>query len=81
MFLITFSDGNGRAELEENKSNGILVCDDGDHLELIPTVMALFVQAIFISGKDLKKKNNQIFREGGWVSTGPVFRFFFLLFF
>ena len=57
MFLITFSDGNGRAELEENKSNGILVCDDGDHLELIPTVMALFVQAIFISGKDLKKKN------------------------
>ena len=31
MFLIIFSEENGRAEVEENNSSGTLVCDDDAH--------------------------------------------------
>ena len=31
VFLITFSEGNGRAQVEENNSNHTFVCDDDAH--------------------------------------------------
>ena len=35
MFLITFSEGNGRAELEKNTSNDAFVCDDEAHIVVL----------------------------------------------
>ena len=42
MFLITFSEGNGRAEVEENSSNGTFVCDDDAHKVVLCTRSPLF---------------------------------------
>ena len=37
VFLITFSEGNGRAQVEENNSNHTLVCDDDAHKVVLCT--------------------------------------------
>ena len=37
MFLITFSEGNGRAEVNEDNSNDTLVCDDDAHKVVVCT--------------------------------------------
>ena len=42
MFLITFSEGNGRAEVEENSSNGTFVCDDDAHKVVLCTRSPFF---------------------------------------
>ena len=42
MFLITFSEGNGRAELEKNTFNDALVCDDEAHIVVLCTRSPFF---------------------------------------
>ena len=42
VFLITFSEWNGRAEVEENNSNGTIVCDDGAHKVILCTQSPFF---------------------------------------
>ena len=42
MFLITFSEGNGRAELEKNTFNDALVCDDEAHIVVLCTCSPFF---------------------------------------
>ena len=37
VFLHTFSEGDGRAEIEENNSNDTLVCDDDAHIVVFRT--------------------------------------------
>ena len=37
MFLITFSEGNGRAELQKNTFNDALLCDDEAHIVVLCT--------------------------------------------
>ena len=37
MFLITFSEGNSRADVEKNISNDTLVCDDDAHIVVLCT--------------------------------------------
>ena len=42
VLLITFSEGNGRAEVEENISNGTFVCDDDAHKVILCTRSPFF---------------------------------------
>ena len=42
VFLITFSEGNGRAEVEENNSNGTFVCNDDAHKVVLCTRSPFF---------------------------------------
>ena len=42
MFLITFSEGNGHAELEKNTFNDALVCDDEAHIVVLCTCSPFF---------------------------------------
>ena len=42
MFCITFSEGNGRAEVKENNSNDTLVCDDDAHIVVLCTSSDFF---------------------------------------
>ena len=42
MFLIIFSEENGRAEVEENNSSGTLVCDDDAHKVVLCTRSPFF---------------------------------------
>ena len=42
MFLITFSEGNCRAEVEENSSNDTFVCDDDAHMVVLCTRSPFF---------------------------------------
>ena len=42
MFLITFSEENGRAKVEENNSNDTLVCDDDAHKVILSTRSRFF---------------------------------------
>ena len=42
VFLITFSEGNGRAEVEENNLNGTFVCDDDAHKVVLCTCSPFF---------------------------------------
>ena len=42
MFLITFSEGNGRAELEKNTFNDAFLCDDEAHIVVLCTCSPFF---------------------------------------
>ena len=42
VFLITFSEGNGRAELEKNTFNDALLCDDEAHIVVLCTCSPFF---------------------------------------
>ena len=42
VFLITFSEGNGRTEIEKNISNNALVCDDEAHIVVLCTHSPFF---------------------------------------
>ena len=71
MFLITFSEGNGRAEVEENNLNCTFVCDDDAHKVVLCTRSPFFCTRwallrskkpilkiqLTIKGKNLKDKN------------------------
>ena len=71
MLLITFSEGNCRAEVEENISNGTFVCDDDAHKVILCTRSPFFCISwvllrskkpilkiqLTIRGKNLKDKN------------------------
>ena len=42
VFLITFSEGNGRAELKKNTFNDALLCDDEAHIVVLCTCSPFF---------------------------------------
>ena len=42
VFLITFSEGNSRADVEKNTSNDTFVCDDDAHIVVLCTCSPFF---------------------------------------
>ena len=52
VFLITFSEGNGRAELEKNTSNDAFVCDDEAHIVVLCTSSPFFCTSWVLLGSN-----------------------------
>ena len=48
MFLRTFSEGDDRAEIEENNSNDTLVCDDDAHIVVLCTNSPIFCMRLVL---------------------------------
>ena len=52
VFQITFSEGNGRAEVEENNLNVTFVCDDDAHKVVLCTCSPFLAPAL-LAGRGL----------------------------